>query len=136
MLLVVCAALAIGAILYTFWVKPEPRVLPTPAERERAFLNERKQVVYENLRDLQMEYRMGKLSEKDYRQLKEHHQEQLAGLLYALDQLRARSGQAGEPVAVQSRPGQCPQCGEQNPPGNHFCGACGTRLEPRTGFST
>ncbi|MFQ5817692.1 MAG: zinc ribbon domain-containing protein [Terriglobia bacterium] len=151
MLLAICAALALGAIVYTFWVKPEPPVVSSPGEREMAFLQERKEVVYENLRDLQMEYRMGKLSDKDYQQLKEHYQEQLAGLLHGLDQLRRGGervvrprpapflrqppGKTGASSDKESSagpgPGECPQCGEQNPPGNRFCGTCGTRLEPR-----
>lgn len=125
MLLAICAALAVGALLYTFWVKPGPVVGLSPVEREAVFLNERKEVIYENLRDLQLEYRMGKLSEKDYQQLKEHYQEQLAGLLHAWEQLPAAATSAARPG-----PGSCPQCGFENPPGHRFCGACGTQLAP------
>lgn len=128
MVLAICAALAIGAVLYTFWLKPEAAVAASPAERERAFLNERKEVVYENLRDLLMEYRMGKLSDKDYEQLKQHYQEQLAGLFAALEQLPGAKRAA---IA----PGTCPQCGHVNPPENRFCGACGRPLSTLSGPS-
>lgn len=123
MVLLVCTLLAIGAILYVFWVKPEPQVAPSPAAREAAFLNERKEVLYENLRDLHLEYRMGKLSDRDYQQLKEHYQQQLAALLYDLDQLRVRL------LASTAPAGLCPKCGQPNPPANRFCGTCGARLE-------
>lgn len=152
MLLLICAVVAVSAILYTFWVKPEVAVALSPAERERAFLNERKEVVYENLRDLHLEYRMGKLSDRDYQQLKEHYQEQLAPLLHALEQLppqpaAASSGPApflqqslGKTAATSADresstatgSGTCPRCGHANPPGNRFCGACGTGLTPPT----
>lgn len=126
MLLLICAVVAVSAILYTFWVKPEVAVALSPAERERAFLNERKEVLYENLRDLHLEYRMGKLSDRDYQQLKEHYQEQLAPLLHALEQLPL------QPARARPGPGTCPRCGHANPPGNRFCGACGTGLTPTT----
>jgi len=35
MLLAICGVLALGAIVYTFWVKPEPMVVASAAERER-----------------------------------------------------------------------------------------------------
>lgn len=123
MVLLVCTLLAIGAILYVFWVKPEPQVAPSPAAREAAFLNERKEVLYENLRDLHLEYRMGKLSDRDYQQLKEHYQQQLAALLHDLEQVGAQL------PATPTRAGLCPQCGQQNPAANRFCGTCGARLE-------
>ena len=126
MIVVICAVLAIGALLYAFWVKPEMAVTSTPADRELAFLNERKAVLYENLRDLHLEYRMGKLSEKDYQQLKEHYQAQLAALLHAFEQLHGP-----QPSKTQTAPGVCPHCGRQNAPEDRFCGGCGNQLAPR-----
>lgn len=51
--------------------KPEP-VSPT------RHLEERKATIYENLRDLQGEYRMGKLSDEDYQTTKVELQRELA----------------------------------------------------------
>ena len=122
LLVVACGSLAVAALLYVFWVTPEPVAAKSRQEREREFLQERKEVVYENLRDLQMEYRMGKLSDQDYSQLKAHYQEQLALLLYQAEQL-------GEPApAALPLPGRCPRCGKDNPAENRFCGACGQAL--------
>ena len=42
-------------------------------------LDERKAAIYENLRDLQFEYRVGKLSDQDYQQTKLDLQRELAG---------------------------------------------------------
>ena len=124
LLVVACGSLAMAALLYVFWVTPEPVPVKSRQDREREFLQERKEVVYENLRDLQMEYRMGKLSDQDYSQLKAHYQEQLALLLYQAEQI-------GEPAPVAlPLPGRCPRCGNDNPAENRFCGACGQQMPP------
>jgi len=125
-LIVICAALAIGTLLYVFWVKPQPIAAHSPAEREAAFLRERKEVIYENLRDLQLEHRMGKLSDTDYQQLKAHYQEQLAGVLHALEQLPVT-----HPAITPPASGTCPRCGFENPASHRFCGRCGSPLAPR-----
>ena len=44
-------------------------------------LEDRKQAIYDNLRDLQFEYRLGKLSDDDYQQTKQALQKELAGVL-------------------------------------------------------
>ena len=58
--------------------KPEP-VSPT------RHLEEKKATIYENLRDLQGEYRMGKLSDEDYQQTKLDLQKELAIVLAEID---------------------------------------------------
>ena len=51
-------------------------------------LDERKAAIYENLRDLQFEYRVGKLSDEDYQQTKKDLQKELAGVLAEVDRIR------------------------------------------------
>ena len=51
-------------------------------------LDERKAAIYENLRDLQFEYRVGKLSDDDYQQTKKDLQNELAGVLAEVDRLK------------------------------------------------
>lgn len=56
--------LTVGCIAYVFW--PQGRIA-VPVEKTRLdYLKERKDVVYENLRDLNFEYRAGKYPEDDY----------------------------------------------------------------------
>jgi hypothetical protein len=43
-------------------------------------LDERKAAIYENLRDLQFEYRVGKLSDQDYQHTKKDLQKELAAV--------------------------------------------------------
>jgi len=56
--------LTIGCLAYVFW--PQGRVV-VPVEKTRLdYLRERKDVVYDNLRDLNFEFRAGKYPEDDY----------------------------------------------------------------------
>ena len=64
--------------------QPEP-VSPTQ------HLEDRKAAIYENLRDLQGEYRMGKLSDDDYQQTKVDLQKELAGVLVQIEAVESGS---------------------------------------------
>ena len=59
-----CALLAIGAFVYVF--APVAHLAHGEKKTRLVFLRERKEVVYENLRDLNFEYRAGKFPEADY----------------------------------------------------------------------
>jgi hypothetical protein len=60
--------------------KPEP---PSPTRH----LEDKRDTVYENLRDLQGEYLMGKLSDEDYKQTKRELQRELAEILAEIDRV-------------------------------------------------
>ena len=67
-----------------------PKDLPEPEQVSPfAHLDERKAAIYENLRDLQFEYRVGKLSDADYQTVKQDLQKELANVLAEVDKLRA-----------------------------------------------
>ncbi len=59
-----CAVLLIGIFVYVFY--PQRRTALQTQKTRLEFLRERKEVVYENLRDLNFEYRAGKYPEEDY----------------------------------------------------------------------
>lgn len=122
MIILACAALTLAALLYVFWLTPEPLRVKSASDREREYLQDKREVLYENLRDLHLEFRMGKLSEQDYQQTKARYQEELALLLHQLETV-----DTPEKVAAIV-PGRCPRCGKDNPADNRFCGACGAEL--------
>ncbi len=65
-IIVPCALLLIGCIVYIF--SPDRQISPgRVTEKTRLdYLRERKDVIYDNLRDLNFEYRAGKFPEEDY----------------------------------------------------------------------
>jgi len=104
-----------------------PPVSPT------AHLEQRKAQIYENLRDLQFEYRVGKLSDSDYQQTKLGLQQQLAQVLAAIEEI---SGSAPKPAAaakaavVSGEPKglSCPHCSTKFDKPMKFCGECGKAI--------
>ncbi len=78
--------LAVGVLVFTLTVRAKdiPEAAPVSPT---AHLEEKKARIYENLRDLQFEYRLGKLSDADYQKTKQQLQAELAGVLSEIDAL-------------------------------------------------
>jgi hypothetical protein len=108
------------------------------AETELDRLLNRKAVVYGNLKDLEFEYKMGRLGDADFRRLEAGYKQEAAVILQKLDQLGVdtdvdaaiekevaarKSGRAGTTAA-----GKCPACGADLISGKKFCADCGRRL--------
>jgi len=64
MIFIACAVLLIGIFIYVFY--PQRKAEEQTEKTRLEFLRERKDSVYENLRDLNFEYRAGKYPEEDY----------------------------------------------------------------------
>jgi hypothetical protein len=80
--------LLFALVLYTFW--PENGFLGQTEKSRLEYLLERKEQLYENLRDLNFEYRAGKYPEEDFvaqRGLLEH---ETANLLAEIDLLQSQ----------------------------------------------
>ena len=79
--------LAFGALIYTFW--PENAFASQRQKTRLDYLMERKDQLYENLRDLNFEYRAGKYPEEDFlnqRAILENETAQLLGEIEHLQQ--------------------------------------------------
>jgi hypothetical protein len=75
------------AVIYVFSV-PES-VTAGPEKTRVGFLQERKEAVYENLRDLNFEYKAGKVPDQDYHALKASLESEAAGILSEIAQLES-----------------------------------------------
>jgi hypothetical protein len=60
----VCALMTVGLLVYIFY--PEKQVAAQSEKTRLEFLRERKDALYDNLRDLNFEYRAGKYREEEY----------------------------------------------------------------------
>jgi hypothetical protein len=134
MVFAVAVLLALGSIAFTLIVRGKD-VLETPAISPTAHLEQRKAQIYENLRDLQFEYRLGKLSDEDYQKTKVDLQRELAKVLAEIDYVQPAQAKAAaaptprvaaEPTARISD--TCPHCGAKFPLPLKFCGACGKAM--------
>lgn len=113
------------------------------AETDLDRLLNRKAVVYTNLKELEFEYKLGRLSDADYRRLEAGYKAEAALVLRQLDALgveknldetierdvasrRAKRGTAARAEARETA--RCPSCGTPTAPGKRFCADCGHRL--------
>jgi hypothetical protein len=85
MIWLICLALFVASLFYVFYL---PGKLFLGPEKTRAgYLRERKDAVYENLRDLNFEYKAGKVPDADYSSLKSSLQDEAATILAEISRL-------------------------------------------------
>ena len=87
MTIVACAVLVIGIFVYIFYPQRNTEVQTQKTRLE--FLRERKDSIYENLRDLNFEYRAGKYPEEDYVAQRAGLEEEAAQVLSEIDFLES-----------------------------------------------
>ncbi|HEV2201209.1 MAG TPA: zinc ribbon domain-containing protein [Bryobacteraceae bacterium] len=141
-LVIAVVVLVAATLLYTLFVRANDIPAPEPVSPTR-HLEERRAAIYENLRDLQFEYRVGKLSDADYQQTKLTLQKELAGVMAEIAQVSkgltgvatvpAAAGAAAKtvsvPVASKAKAAYaCPHCGAEFPVALKFCGECGKEM--------
>jgi hypothetical protein len=86
-----CLLATVAALFYIFY----PGTFYLGPEKTRAsYLRERKDAVYENLRDLNFEFKAGKMPETDYQSLKASMQDEAATLLAEIARLEAKAPSA------------------------------------------
>ncbi len=139
MIIILAAVLAILVIAFILGVRQKDLPEPEPESPFR-HLDDRKAAIYESLRDLQFEYRVGKLSEEDYQTSKRDLQKELAVVLAEVDKLKAQlavslgvgvNGTARPAVPKAARPAGtvCPSCGAKFERELIFCGECGKPMQ-------
>lgn len=128
MIIAIAAILAIGVMLFTIGVRAQD-LPPVEAESPFKHLDELKARIYENLRDLQFEFRVGKLSDEDYKSAKLGLQRELAGVMAGVDKLKTELGVTIAPKRVALKPekkaNKCPHCSAVFDKPMKFCGECG-----------
>ena len=93
LLISICALATIATLFYVFYL---PGKLYRGPEKTRAsYLRERKEAVYENLRDLNFEYKAGKVPDTDYQSMKSSLQDEAATLLAEIARLEKNPAQRG-----------------------------------------
>jgi hypothetical protein len=130
MVLSAAVVLAMGTILFTLFVRSQD-VPEAPPVSPTAHLEERKAQIYENLRDLQFEFRLGKLSDADYQKTKLDLQRELAKVLADIDAVQpAAPPKPALAQAPKAKPDgkTCPHCNAKFDQPMKFCGECGKAM--------
>ena len=88
MSLIAILILSIACFAFVFW--PERNIF-TQADKTRVdYLHERKEVIYENLRDLNFEHQAGKFTVADYEAQRRGLEDEAAAVIAEMELLHAR----------------------------------------------
>jgi hypothetical protein len=87
---VACVLLALATMVFVFGVRPEASD-DVPHRTKLDQLMERRDAIYENLRDLRFEHRAGKFSQADYDEIKQSLEIEAARVLADMDVLTGGS---------------------------------------------
>ena len=151
MIIAITCVIAIIVLVFVLGVRPKDLPEPEPVS-PFVHLDERKAAIYENLRDLQFEYRLGKLSDNDYQLTKKDLQKELAAVMAEVDKVRLALQSGRPPAAPVAAPGPgvkvkvaspaapvpassepdpftCPHCNATFEQELKFCGECGKPMK-------
>lgn len=127
MTLFVAGLLAVGAVVFILLVRPKD--LPEAApESPVQHLEDKRARIYEGLRDLQFEFRVGKLSEEDYQKSKAGLQSDLAKINASIESVGGKTAPVRpetEPQPAKETGRVCHHCGAEFDRELKFCGECG-----------
>jgi hypothetical protein len=91
MIIFVCTVFTLVALYYVFFFPGE--VYAGEEKTRLGYLRERKESVYENLRDLNFEYKAGKVPDTDYQSMRSSLEEEAAAIMAEIARLEQAAGQ-------------------------------------------
>ncbi len=154
MTLLFLSAIASGVVLFVlfpiFARASEVSQRPTAIAQERMSLSEKKDRLYEAIKDIDFEYQAGKLSDTDYKSVRTDCLAQAAEVIARLEEIDesdaagAKATEEKDSVAVEpseepaagpapestevASGSSCPSCKQPNPAAAQFCMRCGSKM--------
>jgi hypothetical protein len=104
-----------------FWLIPEDQTF--------SYLKEKKTTVYNNLKDLDFDYSIGKIAQDDYARIRSEFKQEAAQVLTQMDELdqwieKELSRRQGETLQKST----CPSCSQILPQDAKYCSQCGVKI--------
>ncbi len=88
---IACVALTAAVLIFVFMIQADPAD-SAPHRSHLDQLMERRDIIYDNLRDLKFEYRTGKFAEEDYEQMKQTLEAEAALVLAEIERVTESPG--------------------------------------------
>jgi hypothetical protein len=83
--ILICGLVTLGTLVYVFYIPGQ--IYTGPTKTRLVYLRERKEAVYDNLRDLNFEYKAGKFPDSDYQEMKTSLEDEAAAILAEIARL-------------------------------------------------
>jgi zinc-ribbon domain len=103
--------------------------VPSVSASERQKLERQKLEAYSAIKELEFDYRMGKLSEADFTGIRNKYMAEALDAIKVLDTAKTAQTRERAENRRQARIAFCPACGRSVPQRAHFCPACGRQLK-------
>lgn len=118
---------ALAAVAYPLLSQAVPEGLEPSAAgalgAERENLLVEKHMAYDAIKELELDWKSGKLSDEDYRSIRDELEAEAIEVMKKLD-----SVEPPESAAQEIEKTHCPSCGQHIDGEYSFCHACGTKL--------
>jgi hypothetical protein len=102
-MLAACLVLTLAALIFVFWIEPDAAdSAPHRSQLDQLF--ERRDSIYENLRDLKFENRAGKYAEQDYEQMRDSLESEAAQVLLEIENVTGNEAHLAHRDPVISTP--------------------------------
>ncbi len=88
----ICGLVGLSVLFYVFYLPG--KLYLGPQKTRVSYLRERKEAVYENLRDLNFEFKAGKFPEADYQSMKTSLEDEAAAILSEIAELEQAGASA------------------------------------------
>jgi hypothetical protein len=89
--IIACVALTAAVLIFVFLIEPDPAD-SAPHRSHLDQLLERRDTIYDNLRDLKFEYRTGKFAEQDFEEMKQTLETEAALVLAEIEAVTGNQG--------------------------------------------
>jgi hypothetical protein len=101
--IVACLALTAATLIFIFFIEPDASD-SAPHRSHLDQLLERRDIIYDNLRDLKFEHRTGKFAEQDYEQMKQTLEAEAAVVLAEIETVTGNEALLPRPDAAVRGP--------------------------------
>ena len=102
-ILIACLALTVATLIFIFYIEPDPSD-SAPHRSHLDQLLERRDTIYENLRDLKFEHRAGKFSDADFDEMRAALERETAVVLAEIETVTGGTARPQRREASASRP--------------------------------
>ena len=113
-----------GYVLLPLFAKTSDESAVQQAETDADCLTARKIAIYRNIKELEFEYKKGRLAQADFQRLLAEYKGEAAEILQKLDILNVPTPKQEADTETDI----CPACGAKTLSGKKFCADCGERL--------
>ena len=134
LILFVIAAFTFGYIGIPLFRKQKATTMFDGSDIDLTDLESKKENILEIIKDIEFDYKMGKLSAKDYQEMNQKYRTEATLLIQSIEEMKdSQKPDRLEEEILRFRKSltqkSCPQCGNPVLPADRYCAHCGAGID-------